>query len=171
MWCVIQTFGGEEEKTANMIRKLVPSYCLEECFVPKRERLKKFHGCWNKVEDVLFHGYAFAVSEKPEELYEELRRIPRMTKVLGREGEWFLGLGESEKKLVQEIGGEKHKTVLSKVMIEEGKRICVVDGPLKDYVGDVVRVNLHKREVSVKVKFMGREIELKMGIDMVSEPK
>ena len=52
MWYVIQTFGGEEERTAHMIRKLVSRDCLEECFVPKRERLKKFRGSWNKVEEV-----------------------------------------------------------------------------------------------------------------------
>lgn len=171
MWYVIQTFGGEEERTAHMIRKLVSRDCLEECFVPKRERLKKFRGSWNKVEEVLFRGYTFVVSERPEELYERLKEVPRLTKVLGREANWFLGLGEKEEKLVREIGDERHKTCLSKVVIEEGKKIRVLDGPLKDYVGDVVKVDLHKREVVVKVEFMGREMELKMGIDMIGTPR
>ncbi len=167
MWYVIQTFGGEEERTAHMIRKLVSRDCLEECFVPKRERLKKFRGSWNKVEEVLFRGYTFVVSERPEELYERLKAVPRLTKVLGREANWFLGLGEKEEKLVREIGDERHKTGLSKVVIEEGKKIRVLDGPLKDYVGAVVKVDLHKREAVVKVEFMGREMELKMGIEMI----
>ena len=59
MWYVIQTLSGEEEKTADVIRKMVPSNFVQECFVPKRERMKKFHGNWNKVEEVLFRGYAF----------------------------------------------------------------------------------------------------------------
>jgi len=171
MWYVIQTFGGEEEKTADMIRKLASPEYLEECFVPKRERLKKFHGCWNKVEEVLFHGYAFAVSDSPEELYEELKRIPKLTKVLGREEGWFLGLGEKEEEFVRRIGDEGHKTSLSKVVVEEGKRIRVVDGPLKDYMGDVVKVDLHKRELVMRVEFMGRKMELKMGIEMVDMEK
>ena len=44
MWYVIQTLGGEEERTAGMIRKMVSSYSIEDCFVPKRERLRKFCG-------------------------------------------------------------------------------------------------------------------------------
>ena len=68
MWYVIQTLGGEEEKTADMIRR-IPSYYIEECFVPKRERMKKFHGCWNKVEEVLFQGYVFVISKQPEKFY------------------------------------------------------------------------------------------------------
>ena len=57
MWYVIQTQGGHEEEIANMIRKQISSYYIEECFIPKRERMKKYHGLWNKVEEILFRGY------------------------------------------------------------------------------------------------------------------
>ena len=39
MWYVIQTFSGEEDRTADIIRRMVPLDCFEECFVLKRERL------------------------------------------------------------------------------------------------------------------------------------
>lgn len=167
MWYVIQTLGGQEEYTADMIRKMVSPDCIEECFVPKRERLKKFHGNWNKIEEVVFQGYAFIISEKPKELYEKLKQVPRLTKVLGRETDYFLALGEKEKILIENIGNQEHKTALSKITVGEGKRIQVVDGPLKGYVCNIVKTNLHKREVVVEVEFMGRKMELKMGIEMV----
>ena len=150
MWYVIQTLGGAETRTADMIQKMVSRDCLVECFVPKRERLKKFRGCWNKVEDVLFQGYVFAISEKPEELYEELKRIPSFTRVLGREEGWFSGLGKQEEDFVRGIGDERHKTSISKITVHEGKRIRVVDGPLKDYEGDVVKVDLHRKETGAE---------------------
>lgn len=168
MWYVIQTLGGEEERTADMIRKWIPSYYIEECFVPKRERMKKFHGRWNKVEEILFQGYAFVISEKPKEMYEYLKQIPKLAKVLGRETDYFFALSEKEKRFVESIGNREHKTALSGVVVGEGKRIQVVDGPLKNYVGNIVKVNLHKREVAVEVEFMGRKMELKMGIEMVA---
>lgn len=171
MWYVVQTLGGEEERTANMIRRQVPSCYMEECFVPKRERMKKFHGSWNRTEEILFHGYVFVVSEKPEELYQELKQIPRLTKMLGREKAFFFPLNEGEEKMVRGIGGKGHKTVLSKIELEEGKKIRVVEGPLKDYAGDVVKVNLHKREVVVRVEFMGKPVELFMGVEMVKDEK
>lgn len=167
MWYVIQTLSGEEEKTADVIRKMVPSNFVQECFVPKRERMKKFHGNWNKVEEVLFQGYVFVISERPGDLYEELRRVPRLTKLLGRETDFFFSLSEKEESLVREIGDKKHKTSLSRVTVGEGKKIQVIDGPLKGYAGNIVKMNLHKREVTVKVEFMDREMELKMGIAMV----
>ncbi len=171
MWYVIQTLGGEEERTADMIRKKISSCYIKECFIPKRERMKKFCGQWNRVEEILFPAYIFVVTDKPEELYQELRRVPRLTKVLGREEEYFVPLSEEEERLVSRLGGQEHRASLSKVVIGEGKRICVLEGPLKNYVGDVVRVNLHKREVVVRVAFMGKETELRLGIEMVREEK
>ncbi len=171
MWYVIQTFGGQEEKTADMIKRMVASDLFQDCFVLKRERLKKFQGSWNKVEEVLFHGYAFVISETPEELYEELKRVPRLTKVLGREMDYFFALGEEEKRLVEHIGGREHKAALSRVAVEEGKRVYVIQGPLKGYEGDILKVNLHKREVVMGVEFMGRKVELRMGVDMVDDRK
>jgi len=167
MWYVIQTFGGQEEETANMIRKLLPSSCVEECFVPKRERLKKFQGCWRKVEEILFPGYVFGITSRPKELYQDLRKIPKFSRLLGREEEYFAALNEEEEALVRKLGNEKHQTGISKVEVLEGRKIRVVEGPLKNYLGDVVKVNLHKREVAVKVEFMGRPMELYMGIEMV----
>ena len=92
MWYTIQTLGGQEEKTVDMIRKMVSPDLIEECFVPKRERLKKYRGSWNKVEEVLFQGYAFVISNRPKELYEEMKQVPRLTKVLGRETDYFIPL-------------------------------------------------------------------------------
>lgn len=167
MWYVIQTLGGQEEKTADMIRKMISQDCIEECFVPKRERLKKFHGSWNKVEEVLFQGYVFLISDRPKESYEKLKQVPKLTKVLGRETDYFIALAEQEKILVESIGNQEHKTALSQIVVGQGERIQVVDGPLKGYAGNIVKTNLHKREVLVAVEFMGRKMELKMGIEMV----
>lgn len=167
MWYVIQTLGGEEEKTADMIRKTVSSSYMEECFVPKRERMKKFHGSWNKVDEVLFQGYVFVISKRPEKLYQELRQIPKLTRILGSERNYFTPLNKEEEYLVQEIGNRNHKAEISKIQVWGGKQICVIEGPLKNYTGNVVKVDLHKREVQVKINFMGRKMKLYLGIEMV----
>lgn len=167
MWYVIQTLGGEEERTAGMIRKMVSSYYMEECFVPKRERLKKFHGSWNRVEEVLFPGYVFSITKNPDKLYERLRKIPKLTKILGREEQYFIPLNKKEEELVRNIGDRDHKTSISKIQVLEGTKIHVLKGPLKDYIGHIVKINLHKREVTVQMEFMGGPVELYLGIEMV----
>ncbi len=167
MWYVIQTVGGEEEKTAEVIRKTIPCYCMEDCFIPKRARMKKFRGHWNKVEEILFQGYVFVTSKQPEGLYQELQKIPKLTKFLGRERDYFLPLNEEEERLIRNIGDRTHQIGISKIQVGEGNQIRVVEGPLKNFIGNIVKTDLHKREVSIQVTFMGREMRLHLGIEMV----
>jgi len=167
MWYVIQTLSGEEERTAGMIRRQISSCYVEECFVPKRERMKKIHGSWNRVEEILFQGYVFVISGEPESLYQELKKVPGLTKMLGREKTFFFPLSEREEQMVRGIGDKEHRTILSKIELGAGKQIRVIEGPLKDYVGDVVKVNLHKREVVVRVELMGKAVDVFMGVEMV----
>lgn len=51
-----------------------------------------------------------------------------------------MALGEKEKRLAESIGNREHKTALSKVVVGE---------------------------VMVEVEFMGRKMELTMGIEMI----
>ena len=167
MWYVIQTIGGKEEETADMIRKMVSSNYMEECFIPKRERMKKFHGSWNKVEEILFHGYVFVVSEKPEKLYQKLKQFPRLTKLLGREKDYFFPLNIQERNVIREIGNKEHITSISKVMIDKNKKVYILDGPLKNYMGNTIKVDLHRREIVIQLEFIGRTVKLHMGIEIV----
>lgn len=179
MWHVIQTFCGQEEKTADMIRKQIPPCYMEECFIPQKERLRKFCGSWHKVEEIMFPGYVFTSTRQPDRLYQELKKIPKLTKVLGREGEYFAPLNRKEEEMVRSIGDQNHKTSLSKIKIlagkqnlgkhNQGKQIRIIEGPLKNYVGNIVKVNLHKREVVIEVEFMGGLKELHLGIEMVED--
>ena len=167
MWYVIQVMGGREENTADMIRKRISSETIEECFIPKKERLKKFKGRWQQIEEILFPGYVFAEAKDPEELYRQLKQITMMTKVL-QDGEFhFLPLSEEEERQIKGMGDHSHITGLSKVRVEEGKQVAILEGPLKNMEGKIVKVDLHKREVIVNVLFMGRNVKLKLGIEMV----
>ena len=50
MWYVIQVSGGQEEGTARLMQKRIPGDILTECFIPRKERKKKFKGIWRQVE-------------------------------------------------------------------------------------------------------------------------
>lgn len=183
MWYVIQVHGGQEEKTAEMMRKQVSPEVMEECFIPQKERVKKFRGRWQRVEEILFPGYVFAGTENPEELYRQLKRITKMTKILQDGAFTFLPLSEDEEEMVKTIGDNRHMTRLSRIRIAEedakqqlggGKdkrHVVILDGPLKSQEGNIVKVDLHKREVTVRVRFMGRDVDLKLGIEMVEEKR
>lgn len=178
MWYVIQVQGGQEEKTAELIRRqlTLEDSSLNECFIPKKERVKKFRGQWRKLEEILFPGYVFADSDNPQGLYRRLKEVGRLTKVLQDGSFLFLALSEEEEKWIKTIGDNFHITKVSRIAIEKertdaglitGKKVLVREGPLKGLEGSVIHVNLHKREVTIRMPFAGRMVDVKLGIEIV----
>ena len=96
MWYVMQVMTGQESQTVLMLERSLPEGVLEKCFVPMRRRKKKYQGKWHEVVEKLFPGYVFLVSDYPQLLYDELKNIPAMTRLLGSCEEYFTPLSEED---------------------------------------------------------------------------
>jgi len=172
MWYVMQVISGQENQTARQVEKRIPEEIMENCFVPVRRLRKKFHGTWHEVTEKLFPGYVFMITDQPWLLYEELKKIPTLTKVLGRCGEYFTPLSEVDVQMMEKLQdgmGEKEnlEVEISKVTVEEGNHIRILEGPLKNLEGKIKKVNLHKRIAAVEMEFMGNKSVVHLGIEMV----
>lgn len=184
MWYVMQVVSGQENRTALMLGRMVSNENLEQSFVPLRRLRKKFHGTWNEVTEKLFPGYVFLVTDHPQLLYEELKEVPALTKILGKSGEYFTPLPKQDVELLLKMqqvkSGEgkisqKNRTEcengitvdISQIAVEEGKRIRVISGPLRNMEGQVIKINLHKRIAEVEMVFMGSKRTVHMGIEIV----
>ena len=129
-------------------------------------------------------------------LYQELKRVPMLTKVLGRDGELFVALREGEVEWLEALlgmeegmGGDESdsgiqmnmvadmedvvsadgcaiEVGLSQVLVEN-ERVVILSGPLKNVEGRVRKYNLHKRVAEVEVEFMGRKTVIYLGVEMV----
>ncbi len=174
MWYVMQVILGQEERTALLAEKMIPQEILENSFVPVRRLRKKFHGVWHEVREKLFPGYVFLISGQPRLLYEELKNIPVMTKVLGRSREYFTPLPAEDVRMLEKLqngtcaGGCGNLEVdISRIAVEEGHEIRILSGPLKNLEGQVKKVNLHKRIAAVEIEFMGNRTLVHLGVEMV----
>ena len=104
----------------------------------------------------------FLSTERPQPLYEGLKEIPALTRVLGRCGEHFEPLPEEEVRLLRNLkdkSGEDGslEAGISKISVEKGKRIWILSGSLKNLEGRVRKIDLHKRTAAVELQFMGRK--------------
>ena len=172
MWYAMQVVSGREGQTALMVRQLLSDRILEDCFVPVRRLRKKFHGEWHEVTEKLFPGYVFMISEQPQSLYEELKKIPTLTRILGRCEGYFTSLSEEDVRLMKKLqdGSGKKGSLevdVSRIAVEEGSRIKVLSGPLMNLEGQIKKMNLHKRTAEVEMEFMGRKTVVYLGIEMV----
>ena len=164
-WYVIQIQTGIEDKLCSMVRLLTSQEILAECFIPKREWMRKTAGRWEKRLEVLFPGYLFAITGQPDLLYKELKSVPRFTKLLG-DGASFIPLYEEEVRLLSRICGEDHVASASEGYIE-GDRITVVEGALAGQEGRIRKIDRHKRQAIVALPLCGREVNVTMALEIV----
>lgn len=172
----MQVVSGQEKRTALLVERMVSEDILEKCVLPTRRLRKKFQGEWHEVTEKLFPGYVFLITEQPQFLYEELKRIPLLTRMLGQCEEYFVSLPEADARMLEKFRGGTGKTddfeaEISKVAVKEGKQIKILTGPLKNLEGQIKKINLHKRTVAVEVEFMGSKTVIYLGIEMVTENK
>lgn len=168
MWYVVQVIGGQEQAT----RQVILNFCggeIEDCFIPMRERSVKYRGTWKLVQEKLFPGYVFVVTEDADMLWRELKKVPRFTRMLGKTDSGFLALSEQEIEFIRRFGDEDHISHPSQVLIEEGQRVRIVSGNLLDYEGQILRYNLHKRIAVVRIDFMGSSVDVHLGIEILEK--
>ena len=131
MWYAVQVRTGEEEKTKLLCNKMISKKILEECFIPYYEKKKKYNGKWHITNEILFPGYIFMVSGLINDLIAEVRKIPKLTKILGNEKE-IIPLYDREIEFLMEFGKKEHIIKMSYGYIENDK-IIITDGPMKDF--------------------------------------
>jgi transcriptional antiterminator NusG len=169
MWYVIQVVSGEEYSTKELIETLIAREWIEQCFVPLRERNIKFQGSWRLVQEKLFPGYVFIVTDFPEKIFMQLKKITKFTKLLGNTDAGFVPLSKEEVDFIRRFGDEEHVSHLSQVEIQEGNKVKVVSGDLLNYEGQIVKINLHKRIGVVRIEFMGTSVDVHLGIEILEK--
>lgn len=182
MWYVMQVISGKERKTVMMMKQILSCDVLENCFIPIRRLKKKYKGKWQEITEKLFPGYVFLISGQPQLLYDELEKIPTLTKLLGSCEEYFTPLSKSDIHFLQNTLEEKNINLkeyqeqsetptveLSKVVVKDNRQIQILSGPLTNLEGQIKKVNLHKRIAIVETEFMGSRSMIHLGIEIVNE--
>lgn len=114
MWYVIQVAAGKEEQILAMIKKYGVQKYLKECFSPRYEHRRKYLGQWRQEQAVLFPGYIFVISDQVEELYQSLKHIPELTKILGV-GEKWTPMTREDIEIVEVLAGRERVEVFGRV--------------------------------------------------------
>lgn len=167
-WYVIQVRSGHEREIADKCRFLISDDILEECFIPEYIVRKKFKGEWHNVRNVLFRGYVFLISDHIDELFNELKKIPDFTKLIGKKKETIYSLKDGEVEFLKTFGKDDHIVNMSVGFIE-GDRIHITEGPLQGREGLIVKIDRHKRIAYISVNIFNEETTAKVGLEIISK--
>ena len=165
MWYVIQVTTGKEEQILNMIKKYGVQEYLKECFIPKYERRKKYLGQWHQEEAVLFPGYIFIISDEVEGLYQALKQVPQLTKLLGV-GEKWTPMTKEDIAIIEALSGKERVVKHSEGYIV-GSKVTITNGPLMGMEAMIRRIDRHKRMAWMEIEIFGRKTEIQAGLEII----
>lgn len=155
---------AERRAAAQSVKPLV-----EACIIPLKEREKKFHGSWHLVTERVYPGYLFLKTEEAEQLFFQLKQIPKLTKLLGDAELTFDSLTDEEAAFVENLGGAEHVVQLSPVAVDKDGNVTVLGGELKKYEDRIKKIDLHKRIAVVRTTIGETEKEIYLGIVLEGE--
>lgn len=164
MWYVIQTMTGREEELVRMVRRILPRETYSDCFVAYYERI------WRKQQQSLLHverlfpGYVFILSDCPEDIFQMLKNVPAMSKLMSDGMFTFIPLEQGEEEFFTDMLDPSHIVRLSYVEKDGRGRVWRVTGPLKAHTDQVVRYQYKKRYALINVKVLGVVRQVVLGI-------
>ena len=173
MWYVIQTQTGRERELTECIERVLKGNGYRACFVIEQECVWRNAGEFLAYQKPLFPSYVIADTDTPEEFFLALKRVPKLSKLLRTDCE-FWEIREDERKLLCQMMGvdEQSVTVLpslplvrrSLVALDNDNNILKAQGPLSFFQDKIVRKRIRKRIVTVEVELLGEKRRIELGI-------
>lgn len=152
---------GVEKKIAENINKVDKNI---KALAPIKIVQEKRRGKWESKERLLLPGYVFLYSEdeinseirnKVSNIYKLLNYEEGLRELMGTDYEYSMWLYRH------------HGSINSSKVLKEGKKVTVIEGPLLDGVGQIVRLDKHKKRVWIEVDFDGIKRTLSLSAECV----
>ncbi len=163
---VIQVVGGKEQHVCDLVNKLL-SDGIKECFIPRREVMRRVEGSWISIRETLFPGYLFVETDNIQHVMERLARITAFTRLLGVSDEKVIPLSQDEVAWLTALMKPLDKVVEMSVGVIEGDQVIVTDGPLKGHEALISKIDRHKRLAFLDMRMFGRTKTIKVGLEIV----
>ena len=120
MWYAIQTMTGREQELIDTVNTRTDHNTYDRCFCVRREAVWRREGRYITHIEQMFPGYVFVETNQPEAFYLQLRKIPKFSRLLGKDiseltGRKGLSKRRSAEKPVVRLGSQTGSMVLRAV--------------------------------------------------------
>ena len=162
-WYVLHTYSGYEDNVARNLRQRIESMDMQdyifEVIVPVEKKIKIKNSKRVTVEEKIYPGYVFVQMVVTDASWYVVRNTPNVT--------GFIGLGTTPTPVdANEILSIKKKMGQNepkyRIDVKKGESIKIVDGPFKNFDGEVQEIDESKGKVKVLVMVFGRETPVEL---------
>lgn len=168
-WYVLHAYSNFENKVKLALEEKIELEGLQDHFgkilVPTEEVVEMKMGQQRKSERKFFPGYVLVQMELTDETWHLVRNIPRVLGFIGGASDRPAPISDKEAATILNRVEEGVNKPRPKVLFEVGEVLRVIDGPFKDFNGNVEEVNYEKSRLKVAVLIFGRStpVELEFG--------
>jgi transcription antitermination factor NusG len=141
---------GSESAIANRVNEIFDNTVA---YAPVRVLQEKRKGSWEECEQILIPGYVFIYFEEETDL-SPIKELTGVYKILQYQSGSRELVG-SDLEYALWVYSHKGRIGPSKALVE-GSMVKIVDGPLIDGVGKIIRLDRHKRRAWVEFDFDGK---------------
>lgn len=168
MWYAVQVATGREEISKEMCKKLIEKELYTDIFIIRFDKAKRYCGAWHKDKQIMFPGYIFIDSDNPQGLYEQLKRVPELTKLLGHQGDEFMAIEPAKEKLFKAMVNADYEIPISTGIIE-GDKVIVKEGALVGMEAFIKKIDRHKRMATLTATMFEQQVEIRVGLEIVKK--
>jgi transcriptional antiterminator NusG len=169
-WFIINTYSGHEKKVANQIEQRAKANNLEddveEVLVPTQEKIQVSEGKKRKKEEKIFPGYLLVNMKLNEDTWRIVRNTEGVTGFVGTEKK-PTPLSPQEVKSIMAFTKVTQPSFTASFSTNDA--VKVIDGPFKDFVGQISEINEDKGQVKVLLSIFGRETPVVLDFLQVSK--
>jgi transcriptional antiterminator NusG len=172
-WYVVQSQSNFENKVKLALQERIAREGLEVFFgqilIPTEEVVEMKMGQQRKSERKFFPGYVLVQMELTNETWHLVKDTPKVLGFIGGTSDRPAPITEKEANAILNRVEESINKPRHKVLFEAGEIIRIVDGPFKDFNGEVEEVIYEKSKLKVAVLIFGRATPVELNFDQVEK--
>lgn len=173
MYFCVSCFSGKEQTIQDALIKFLSEH-LENDFkvwFPMKEATDKKGGISRKVMHPMFPGYLFIFydSETEDDFpFRDAKKIPHLVRFLRYDDGRHALMGK-DLLFARWIHKNEGTIVESKVLLTEGQRLHIAEGPLVGFDGNVVKVDKHHKKITVRFNFDGNDLDVNFSVQFLEK--
>ena len=172
-WYVVHAYSNYENKVKQALEEKIELEGMGDLFgkvlVPTEEVVEMRMGQQRKSERKFFPGYVLVQMELTDDTWHLVRNIPRVLGFIGGTSDRPAPISDKEAHAILNRVEEGVNKPRPKVLFEVGEVLRVIDGPFKDFNGNVEEVNYEKSKLKVSVLIFGRATPVELNFGQVEK--
>lgn len=160
---------GSEAKLVTLLKKSMLEYLNVELevFYPVRIMNQKKRGIWSEVAQPLLPGYLFLYLDDEVDFPTFLINQERNAYKILRYSDGTMALKDEDEKYAHWVYSYQGRFEPSTIVYEEGQLVKIIDGPLKEMVGQIVKIDKRQRRAVVQMMFAGALRNFNLSINII----